>query len=386
MTRKTSRKQAEPVERVPVGELGNEALTALLNGAAAWTPGEKLYGLKVGGRRGFVGASGELIIAPSPMGEDEHEVELFGFAEGLMILEVFGRRGILDIATREVIPPIFKDADLSGFSEGAWAVQHEGAWGFIDRDGRWLVAPRYSEVKKFSDGLAAVCERGKWGFVDRQGELVIRPRFNSAGQFGEGLCPCQEGEGYGFIDRDGAWVVEPRYRFAGEFAEGRGMIMVESLSGFVDASGSEVIAPRHKWATAFREGLSKTEDPRKPEKKKKAPDVFYETRYGYIDAAGDMVLELPAGDYPYIFTRGLAAVGRPGPDGGERRWGFVDRSGATAIPFEYEEACVFDEVGYAYVRTAEGWQVIDERGEYLARVVVEDGTARLLGRGGQLWP
>jgi hypothetical protein len=44
-------------------------------------------------------------------------------------------------------------------------------------------------------------------------------------------------------------------------------------------------------------------------------------------------------------------------------------------------------LGFAYVRTPEGWQVIDARGAYLVRIAVDDdGTARLLGRDGQLWP
>lgn len=375
---------AEPVGRVPASSLGIEGLTRLLAEAEPWTPGEKLYRVKLGERRGFVGTSGRLIVPPHALGE---EIELYGFADGLIVLDTYGRHGILDLRTHEVIPPVFPEVDHGGFADGAWAVKHAGKWGYVDRAGQWLVAPKFAEARRFADGMGAVRRGDQWGFVDARGALVITPRFTSVGQFGEGLCACEEGGAWGFVDRGGAWVIAPRYEFAGEFAEGRGMVMVDRLCGFVDAAGREVIAPRYKWATPFREGLAKTEAPRAPTARR-PPDAFYATQYGYIDAAGETVLELPAGDYPYIFTHGLAAVGRPSAPGAERRWGFVDRGGATVVAFEYDEACVFDDFGFAQVRTWEGWHVIDERGEYLARVVVDehDMTARLFGRDGQLWP
>ena len=386
MSRKPRPNHVTPVPRVPATTLDLDELAPVIAGADAWTPGEKLYGVKLGQRHGFVGSSGRLIVAPTPM--DAEVLELFGFSEDLMILEVHGKRGIFDIATCEVIPPVFTSADLGGFTEGAWAVQHGRDWGHIDRQGQWLVAPQFAEAKPFSAGLAAVRSGDLWGFVDLRGELVIPPRFTSVGRFAEGLCPCKEADQWGFIDRGGAWVIAPTYRFACEFAEGLAMVMRGQLAGFIDASGHEVIPPRHKWATSFHDGLAKTEDPRIFKKRaKKPPDVFYETRYGYIDTNGDPVLELPAGDYPYIFTRGLAAIGRPIRGEPERRWGFVDRHGATVIPFKYDEACVFDDLGFAQVHTPEGWHVIDTAGEYLARIVVDDdGTTRLLGRDGQLWP
>ena len=387
MNRKLRPSQIAPVLRAPATSLGLDELAPVLAGLDAWTPGEKLYGVRFARSRGFVGSSGRLIVAPTAM--DPDVLQLFGFADGLMILEVYGKRGILDVATREVIPPVFKDADLGGFSEGAWAVQHARGWGHVDRQGQWRVTPRFAEARRFSDGLAAVRHGDRWGFVDLRGELVIPLRFTRVGRFAAGLCPCEAGEGtWGFLGRDGAWVIPPTYQFAGEFSEGRAMVVQGGLAGFIDASGREVIPPRHASVTSFHDGLAKTEDPRTfDERDKQPPDCFYATRHGYIDRDGEPVLELPAGDYPYIFTRGLAAVGRPHPGEAARRWGFIDRRGATVIPFQYDEACVFDDLGFAQVHTRDGWHVIDEAGEYLARIVLDDdGAARLLGRTGQLWP
>ena len=348
--------------------------------AAARAATEKLYGVRVGKLRGYVDAFGRLAIAP-------RFATGYGFAGGFMVFEEGGRHGVVDVAARELIPPVFEDSDLHGFGDGFWAVKLAGAWGFVDVAGRWLVEPQFAAVKRFSQGLAAVQLGELWGYIDARGELVIAPRFTSAGRFAEGLAPCAEDGAWGFIDRQGAWAIEPTYDFTAEFADGRGMVGRGRSYGFVDSAGKQVIARRFRWATAFHEGLAKVELPRKLGPDERPPDAFYKTRYLYIATDGEVVLELPAGDYPYIFTYGRAAIGRPVAGGKARRWGFIDRSGATVVPFQYDEVCVFDEHGFAHVRTSEGWHVIDADGRYLVRVVVDDDGERLLdGLGHQLWP
>lgn len=42
-----------------------------------------------------------------------------------------------------------------------------------------------------------------WGFVDRQGKLMIRPRFQTAGQFSEGVAHVSACGRHGFINWQG---------------------------------------------------------------------------------------------------------------------------------------------------------------------------------------
>ena len=61
---------------------------------------------------------------------------------------------------------------------------------------------------------------GAYGFIDRQGAAVIAPRFRGAGPFRDGLAHVKEGRQHGFIDRQGRWLIEPRFLDAGDFSQG----------------------------------------------------------------------------------------------------------------------------------------------------------------------
>jgi len=56
-----------------------------------------------------------------------------------------------------------------------------GKWGFIDKQGKFVINPQFDYISKFSDGLAGVRvgddKTGKWGFIDKQGKFVINPQF-----------------------------------------------------------------------------------------------------------------------------------------------------------------------------------------------------------------
>lgn len=64
-------------------------------------------------------------------------------------------------------------------------------WGWIDRNGDWLIRPSYFGARPFSEGLAgcAVKTNGtvRCGWIDQSGNWVIKPKYVSAGDFSDGL-------------------------------------------------------------------------------------------------------------------------------------------------------------------------------------------------------
>jgi hypothetical protein len=120
-------------------------------------------------------------------------------------------------------------------------------WGYIDESGRVAVALRYNELRGFNEGLAAVAvidpalsdnsavrhlgrSNQRWGFVDREGRAVIATQFFGAGDFAEGLVAvdaggerngaCGRTRHYGYIDKTGVFVIKPRFAGAGPFQNG----------------------------------------------------------------------------------------------------------------------------------------------------------------------
>jgi len=139
---------------------------------------------------------------------------------------------------------------LSHNYEGLINCADHGRWGFINREGSFVIPPQYSYCHPFFEGLAAVRlkEKEEFIFIDRQNNVVIEKPFEGADlRFSEGLCAVWRRKGgFGFIDRTGRLVITYTFYFAGHFAEGL-VVVWESKSagyGFVDRSGVKGIPAR----------------------------------------------------------------------------------------------------------------------------------------------
>ena len=141
----------------------------------------------------------------------------------------------------------------------------------------------------------------------------------------------------------------------------------EAVHGYVDSAGDWVIEPRFKWEREFSEGLAAVEIDRK---------------IGYIDETGTVVIE-PMFDYAQSFSEGLAVAG-----GG---CGYIDKTGAWVIKPRFQAAAPFSE-GLAGVECApgdndslEGYGFIDKTGRWVIAprpdwMFVEDGFSEGLAR------
>src|SRR3989339_851218 len=61
-------------------------------------------------------------------------------------------------------------------NESLFPVQQDQKWGYIDKTGQIIIAPRFDGAEPFAEGLALVKTGEKWGAMDRTGTLVIQPR------------------------------------------------------------------------------------------------------------------------------------------------------------------------------------------------------------------
>ncbi len=114
--------------------------------------------------------------------------------------------------------------------------------GFIDMKGRVVITPRYDAAMLFREGLAAVGRDGWFGYIDGDGREVIAPDFNmfypsidpatcdtDSPSFSEGLALVERRDGrLCYIDKTGAVVIElPESTVAARpFSEGRAAVAV----------------------------------------------------------------------------------------------------------------------------------------------------------------
>ena len=152
--------------------------------------------------------------------------------------------------------PVPSDAE---FFDGLAAVESNGKWGYIDKNGNIIVPFKYESASLFLEKLAAVKLRGKWGFIDKQDNLVIPLKYEDAWSFFEGLAAVELKGKYGFINKDGNVVIPLKYDDAEPFSEGLAAVEVNGKWGVIDKSDNVVIPFKYDYVGDFSDGRAEFE-------------------------------------------------------------------------------------------------------------------------------
>ncbi|MCW5978366.1 MAG: WG repeat-containing protein [Bryobacteraceae bacterium] len=227
-------------------------------------------------------------------------------------------------------------------------------FGFIDRTGKVVIAPRFDRVAGFREGLAAVWVGSQGGYINPAGETVIQPQYSTLTDFEEGRALVSKDGKYSVIDAKGKLVADIPYRVLGDYSAGLAVVQraregaTPSAYGYIDRNGKVVIEPKFMPAGKF------------PADGKGLAAVGFERQWCYIDRAGNIVLRLPM-------------EGRDRADGfrdGLLRWkegfywGYRDPRGEWAIKPRFDEAQDFER-GRARVMLEGKWILIDAQGNPL---------------------
>lgn len=190
-------------------------------------------------------------------------------------------------------PKLFEAIDHSEFSEGLAAVLKNDKWGFVDINGKFAIPPKFTNVfkdTKFNNGLVPIqtettysykCGSNpvitqigytqKYGFINRDGKFEIEPKFDGAQPFSEGLAAVKVYDGsvgkWGYIDRNGSFVIPPKFvetTFGvGVFSEGLASVNIpdpqstNGKTGYIDRTGNFIIQPQFTQETGvFHGGLA----------------------------------------------------------------------------------------------------------------------------------
>jgi hypothetical protein len=255
---------------------------------------------------------------------------------------VKGKYGYIDMAGQEIIPFEFDEAGPFRIEKpGATylaAVKLGNACGYIDRNGEYMIRPKFGFCGDFSEGLAAVSVNGGLGYIDTNGKIVIPPRnFGAAGEFHEGLAEVVHMVGgfphIGYIDKTGDEVIQPKYRSFGfsEFSNGQAHVCVvdgeiviagsenKVKCGFIDKRGNEVIPLKYEltppqFYTGFVNNLIRVRldgkwffvDRNGVEYYEPGPETMAEARVCTYDPAADFSLTLnPNGPWTFGYTSAL---------------------------------------------------------------------------------
>lgn len=323
--------------------------------------------------------------------------------------------------TEQFTDKVRKYEELGSFSEGFAAVQHNGLWGYIDKEGNEVIPCQYESAEDFNNSRAIVSKGGLYGCIDTKGNEVvpfeygwihhytdyftvnkdyknihgcgyldnegkeIAPCIYSAiSSFSDGLSRVRKDDLYGFIDKQGKEVIPCKYEYAEVFSDGLALIEREGLYGFIDKQGNEVIPCKFTYAHSFSEGLAAVQ----------MADADGISKVGYIDSKGNETIHCiyNVADGMHPFSKGIAVVmDEQGFLGG------VDAKGKEILPFVYGDIQVFDNVIVTREATSQSYRLLDKTGNEISTsvydaiypsdsgliIVVKDGKSGFINQEGK---
>ena len=130
----------------------------------------------------------------------------------------------------------------------------------------WIIEPQFDYAGQFVESLALVKVNDKYGFINRQGIFIVKPKYDDARDFKDGFALIGDMLGgeiiWGFVDNSGKTIVPPCYVDMKDFSEGL-FAYKSSLSGkwgFMDNKGKYVITDRYIEVTSFKDGFALVDD------------------------------------------------------------------------------------------------------------------------------
>ena len=206
-----------------------------------------LFPVKIGKSFGYINREGKIQINPQ-----FNDATIF--REGLALVKSSTddpKWGFINEEGKYIISPIYNQATI--FSEGlAWVVAENESPAAIDKNGNIKFSLTEAvEVNIFVEGLAsfAILENyeKKWGFIDKTGKIVIIPQFSEVNTFSEGQCAFKNGEGkWGYIDKKGNITINPQFDEADNIIKGNAVVKTGGKSGVINAKGLYTVNPIYK--------------------------------------------------------------------------------------------------------------------------------------------
>ena len=160
---------------------------------------EGLAKIKIDNNYGYIDKTGKEVV-PCKYNE------IGPFLDGLALVRNSSGYGYIDENGEEVIS--CKYSEMGYFSDGLALIRLNGKYGYINKAGKEIIPPKYNkiddsspptedkvdEIGDFSEGLVRVSisvgnhwwER-KYGYMDKTGKLVIAPKYKKTEDFSDGL-------------------------------------------------------------------------------------------------------------------------------------------------------------------------------------------------------
>lgn len=279
------------------------------------------------------------------------------FKNGMAVVVENGKCGLIDNTGKLVVPCIYEDIksfDMHVFKGELTAAKKNGKWGFIDKTGKVIIPFEYDKIATVSidpnqcDEKMMVSKNGKWGMINMNGQLEIPCKFDFFdGWFAYGLACAQIGSKYVYINLQRKIVLAGDYDMARSFKDGVAKVEKGNSTYMINTKGEKVNL--FTYPSEFRDGLCVVGKFSKEESK------LY---YGYADKKGKLAIPYEF-EKAYKFEDGIAKVQKDG------KWGYIDTNGNWIIYHEFDTIYEFSAEGVAEGMQNGKWGLLTKEGDYV---------------------
>jgi hypothetical protein len=252
--------------------------------------------------------------------------------------------------------------------EGRVPATRAGLWGFMNRQGDWVIEPRFGLAMPFRNGVAAVArdkgqkledlfDDNEWGLMDNSGRWIREPAPFLPGRYGDPWLMAAQHGLQGLLDRDGRWHVSPRFASVDDWLQLPGM-----HSGYQEGQLVAAIFADHRWIIVDRHGRTRDTanfewlDALGPPSGPEVLTVLNNGRWGLTDQRLRVLLPAQLDTRPQRSGGLIKAVH-------EGRTGCLDLRGRWVIPAEFADIqecqsgaiAAASDTGWGIWRAAGGW-------------------------------
>ncbi len=136
--------------------------------------------------------------------------------------------------------PIIEQTFIWGepLREGRAVVQTENGYGLIDKQGHYLLPPRFEELSwNETTGVCVAMVDGRWSMYDREGVLLTDTTYDWIGEACGNLYPMEEDGQSGFLDCNGQVAIPAEWDYAESFAETLTTVKRDGTTHIIDSQG-----------------------------------------------------------------------------------------------------------------------------------------------------
>ena len=103
------------------------------------------------------------------------------------------------------------------FSDGMAKVEKNGKKGYVDKNGKEIVKPKYDKAYDFSGGMAMVSKNGEYGFVNKSGKEIVKCKYDVAyGPFDGTVLVCRNDK-WSYVNKNGKAISMSKYELEKKF-------------------------------------------------------------------------------------------------------------------------------------------------------------------------